>query len=80
MKSKELDIFSGTLHEQPVWLESVTGLPAASQRMMERAARQPGPYFIYDAESRNVLVRVDTSGPETRGCETTLLDYTRPPR
>jgi hypothetical protein len=64
MKPKELDIFSGSINEQPVWLESVAGLAAASQRMMERAAHEPGRYFIYDAENRNVLECVDTAGGE----------------
>jgi hypothetical protein len=55
------EIFSGSPENGPLWLESVTGLEAASQRMNERAKKSPGLYFVYCVHSQSVLERVDTS-------------------
>jgi len=66
MSPKQLDIFSGSLDHEPVWLESVEGLATASQRLMERATRVPGSYFVFDTESRNILLHVDTT-PKSSG-------------
>jgi len=57
------DIFSGSPVEQPLWLESVSGLEAALQRMIERARQVPGPYFVFCVHTKEVLQSIDTSRP-----------------
>lgn len=42
---KNYDIFSGSHDDETLWLEMVTGLEAARQRIQELAAKNPGPYF-----------------------------------
>jgi hypothetical protein len=57
----QYDIFSGLPHKNAKWLESVEGLDAAREKMLERAARQPGPYFVFCVEAYAVLASTNTS-------------------
>jgi hypothetical protein len=54
-------IFSGFTDKDALWLESVEGLGAANERMKERAADSPGPYFIFCTKTHKVLASIDTS-------------------
>ena len=45
------DIFSGTPDRDTLWLEAVTGLDKARQRMQEIANDKPGEYFIFQASA-----------------------------
>ena len=59
------DIFAGTPGSLNVlWKEAVPGLGAASERMQQLAAEDPGPYFVFCISSRQVLAVVDTSGQQ----------------
>ena len=55
------DIFSGSPEKDPLWLESVTGLEAASTRMQDRARQKPGPYFVYCVHTQQILASTDAS-------------------
>jgi hypothetical protein len=55
------DIFSGFFDKDAIWLETVEGLAAASERMKEFAARRPGPYFVFDCQNHNILDSIDTT-------------------
>jgi hypothetical protein len=56
------DIFSGRFGEKKIiWLGAVEGLEAAWDRMLQFAAKEPGPYFVFNSESCAVAARVDTS-------------------
>ena len=61
MRGREYEIFSGSLHNEPVWLETVEGIAAATNRMKERARIIPGQYFVYSIEDSAVFVWIDTS-------------------
>jgi hypothetical protein len=54
------DIFSGAV-DDPLWLEAVKDLNAATVRMEERAREIAGPYFIFSSDEQKVLVTLDTS-------------------
>jgi hypothetical protein len=60
MPNSRFDIFSGTLNNQPMWLETVEGLSGARQRMQEIAAAKPGRYFILSLPDRRVLADIET--------------------
>jgi hypothetical protein len=47
--------------DDPLWLEAVKDLNAATVRMEERAREIPGRYFIFASEEQKVLVTLDTS-------------------
>jgi len=56
------DIFAGRYGDLDVrWIQAVEGLSCANERMKEIAAKQYGPYFIFDAHSHKVLASVDTT-------------------
>lgn len=55
------EIFSGTLENEPLWLESVPGFAPASQRMNELAQMAPGPYFVFCVHTKEMLASIDTS-------------------
>ena len=61
MRGRDYEIFSGSLHDEPMWLETVEGIAAATNRMKERARTVPGRYFVYSIEDSAVLVSIDTS-------------------
>jgi len=56
-----LEIFSGIYPDDVLWIESVEGLAAASERMKAIATKAPGPYFVFDARTRKVLDSIDTT-------------------
>jgi hypothetical protein len=53
----QYDLFAVDPDNCSLWLETITGLDNAEQRMKERAAEKPGDYFIYDTH-KGVLVSV----------------------
>jgi len=59
-------IFSG-LNEDALWVEAVDGLRNAYDRMKKLAAAFPGPYFIYSAETYEIVATFDrnTQGQES---------------
>jgi acetone carboxylase gamma subunit len=60
MEEPILDIFSGELDKDAMWLESAEGLSQACARMEEIAAAKPGRYFIYSVKSHAVLAHIET--------------------
>ena len=56
----KFEIFSGS-RDEPIWLETVEGLAAATERMNEYASQSPGCYFIFCVETSSVLAEIDTS-------------------
>lgn len=58
---RTFDIFAGSRHN-PLWLEASDGLNKAIARMEQRARENPCRYFVYDADSQNVVASVDTCG------------------
>ena len=63
MIPQSYDIFSGSPEKEPLWLESVSGLAPASQRMNELARTTPGAYFVFCVHTKEVLEAIDTSAP-----------------
>jgi hypothetical protein len=60
------DIFAGRYGDTGApWIEPVEGLGCAYERMKEIAAKERGPYFVFDAHSRKVLASVDTTARES---------------
>lgn len=58
----KFDIFRGRSPETDVlWVECVEGLGAAVDRMKTLAARDPGPYFVFQVVGHQVLASIDTS-------------------
>jgi hypothetical protein len=60
MEELSLDIFSGELDKDAMWLESVEGLSNARARMEQIAADTPGRYFIYSVRSHAMLAQIET--------------------
>jgi hypothetical protein len=63
MPIPQFDIFSGTIGEDAMWIESVEGLEAARKRLNQLASQSPGKYFLYGVEAHAVLASVDTTNP-----------------
>jgi hypothetical protein len=61
MKVPRYHIFSGLRDKNAMWLEYVDGLGNAYERMKELARQNPGPYFVFSAETHEVLASIDTS-------------------
>jgi hypothetical protein len=56
------EIFRGLyLESDALWIECVEGLATAVERMKEIAAEKPGPYFVFDAKSHQVLATINTT-------------------
>jgi hypothetical protein len=55
------EIFSGMPDRDAVWLESVSGLAAANDRMKQMAAATPGAYFVFHKPSRKIHASMDNS-------------------
>jgi hypothetical protein len=56
------NIFAGRYGDTDAYLiEPVEGLGCAYERMKEIAAKERGPYFIFEAHSHRVLASVDTT-------------------
>ena len=56
---ERFDIFSGS-QSNPMWLEAADGLNSAVARMEQRARKNPGHYFVYDADRQSVVASVFT--------------------
>jgi hypothetical protein len=67
MKVPKYDIFFGHNYENAVLLEVVEGLGwgCAVERMKERAATTPGPYFVSCEQSHAVFLYINTTSIET---------------
>lgn len=64
-RTLKLDIFSGAIDKNPLWLERVEGLENAKRRMEEMATESPGGYFVFCDFSHTVIALIDTSSEET---------------
>jgi hypothetical protein len=60
VKEPTFDIFSGGPDKDPIWLETVTGLSNARERMEQIGRRTPGQYFLFSVQSQTVLARIET--------------------
>lgn len=65
MNSPTFDVFRGSLENGALWIESIEGLGAATQRMFQLSVLRPGAYFVFDCEKHKVLASTDTS-PKSR--------------
>ncbi len=54
------DIFSGTLGQAPLWLETVRGLSNAQEKMKQIASRTPGSYFIFCFSTQSLISQTNT--------------------
>lgn len=61
MQEPLFDIFSGKPDSNPLWLETVEGLDRARERMEQRAAQNPGSYFIFSTQAQAVLAEIETA-------------------
>jgi len=66
MGERRFDIFKGYIGKDEVWLESVSGLENARQRMEQIASESPGVYFLFSGLTHSVLGRIDTRKPLLR--------------
>jgi len=56
------DIFAGRHGDAGVrWIEPIQGLGCAYERMKEIAAKERGPYFIFDANLHKALASIVTT-------------------
>ena len=55
------DIFSGAPDKDAMWIEAVSGMAKARERMEEIAREIPGRYFVFSIHSRVLLATIDTS-------------------
>jgi hypothetical protein len=55
------DIFSGSPDNDAMWIEAVSGLAKARERMEELAQQVPGRYFVFATHSRSLLATIDTT-------------------
>jgi hypothetical protein len=55
------DIFSGSPDNDAMWIEAVSGLSQARERMEQLARQIPGRYFLFSIHSRSLLARIDTT-------------------
>ena len=55
------DIFSGSPDKDAMWIEAVSGLAKARERMEELAQQVPGRYFVFATHSRSLLAKIDTT-------------------
>ena len=60
MDEETFDIFSGVPEEQGLWVEAITGLSNARQRMAQMAEETPGKYFLFAGGSQHILSRMQT--------------------
>lgn len=68
----QFDIFSGHFDGDAVWIECVTGLAKARERMGQIAAKKPGHYFLFSVANQFILAQVDSSGRPKVGSLATL--------
>jgi hypothetical protein len=64
MDQPMFDIFTGTTTEGgATWLEAVSSLANARQRMEEIASKSPGEYFVFSQATQSIVARTDTRKP-----------------
>jgi hypothetical protein len=61
MLAPTFEIFRGSLNSGALWIESVEGLEAATQRMYQLSVNRPGRYFVFDYQKQKVVASIDTS-------------------
>jgi hypothetical protein len=61
----KFDLFSGESDKDAVWMEAVSGLSNARERMEALAQQVPGKYFLFSSSSRSILAKIDTSQRRT---------------
>jgi hypothetical protein len=79
-KMSAYDIFSGTPTRGALWLECVEGRQQAYERMKERAAENPGPYFLFDASSGSPIASFDTSASKASKPDSAFQPWWPKPR
>jgi hypothetical protein len=60
MKETMFDVFSETLKNGPLRIESVEGLSNARERMEQIASEEPGQYFLYSVKDHVIFARIET--------------------
>jgi len=66
MGERKFDIFKGYIGKDVVWLQSVSGLDNARQRMEQIASESPGVYFLFSRLTHSICARIDTRKPLLR--------------
>ena len=61
MSVPKYDLFMGRTREDGLWLEVSGDLRVAIEGMNERAAKEPGAYFVFSNRTGEIVARVDTS-------------------
>lgn len=62
MREPTYDIFRGAIGSgEEVWLEAVSGLLKAHNRMEQIAAAKPGMYFLFNVHDNVVVASADTT-------------------
>jgi hypothetical protein len=59
-RHETFDIFSGAPKDNPMWLETISGLSNARERMEQIAAKRPGQYFIFSIGTHSPVVQIET--------------------
>lgn len=54
------DIFKGATTKDALWIEAVTGLSNARERMEKIAKKAPGQYFVFSSENHSIVARIDS--------------------
>jgi hypothetical protein len=78
MNSPTFDVFRGSLEYGALWIESIEGLGAATQRMFQLSVLRPGTYFVFDCENHKVVASTDTS-PTPKGKPLKCLESKKKP-
>lgn len=74
---RTFDVFSGDVEKGAVWVCAVNGLAAAKERMESIAARKPGKYFIFKADTQEVVARTETCKATERAGRGLIRGLTR---
>ena len=54
------EIFSGSLQDDAIWIETVQGLESARERLHELAAESPDRYFVFSFRASKVVASIDS--------------------
>jgi len=69
MDDPTFDIFRGATERDAIWLEAVSGLSSARQRMEQIAAASPGQFFVFAPESHSIVAQIETRKSALSGSE-----------
>ena len=58
------DIFEGEVGREPLWRERADGVADAIETMQRMADSKPGPYFVWESRTQQVLAMIDTTRPQ----------------